>query len=178
MKCVAEMLEVIVDTNVFIDAIFSKDEAILPIFEKECNGELRFVFCNQTIGELHGIIEEICMRLKYNKKNIHKIYRSIGYILARGRNLGALKNINRYCEDDEDDKFIECAKIGQVKYIISSDIHINQIPSAIKDFYKLNIVTIDPLEFLANYNNISVFSYLKTLSGKTLSNGIRVNSKR
>ena len=115
MKCVAEMLEVIVDTNVFIDAIFSKDEAILPIFEKECNGELRFVFCNQTIGELHGIIEEICMRLKYNKKNIHKIYRSIGYILARGRNLGALKNINRYCEDDEDDKFIECSKIGQVK---------------------------------------------------------------
>lgn len=172
------MLEIVVDTNVFIDAIFKGDKDILPIFKKERNKEIRFVFCNQTITELYKKIEDICHELKYRKIEIHKVHRNIGYILSRGRNVGELKDIGSYCEDKEDNKFIECARVGKVKYVISRDIHILQIPPAIKDRYNLDIETLDPLDFLARYDSIYALSQLETFSGNILPNGMKITSRQ
>lgn len=164
------MLTVVVDTNIFIDALFYNDVDIIKLFKYEHNRNIQFITCEQTVKELNRLIKRICKRLKYTKDQIFYIGSKINYILARSKYVNIGKQFPRYCEDSDDDKFIECGKVGQADYILSSDGHIVLIPNCTKDMYKFNFKIIDILDFVVDIDYfISKYSALQNSNN----NGIR-----
>jgi len=127
-------LRVVLDSNVLLVSIARKSK-FRPIFNSLLNGQFQAVITNEILNEYIEIIER-----KANAIVAHNIAESI-------TNLPNVEKIeisfkwNLISADPDDNKFVDCAIAGRVKYVVTNDKHFN----VLKDipFPKVDIISIE-----------------------------------
>lgn len=129
-------IDVVVDTNTLVDAIFHEDTECQDLFQYKHDGEIRFCMNVRTFQEAFRIfsrtLEELDRRARKERIRISKEdYNNLFYKLSNA--LWEIKKVNGktrtdFCRKDPDDnKFIDCCIDGKVKYLITSDKHLLEL---------------------------------------------------
>lgn len=142
-------IRVVVDTNVFIDAIFHNDESCKSIFEYKQNKQIQFCMNEKMYNELILIFGRLLERNKL-LKDMTKMISRFGKVLWEIEKVEH-KTKTHYCVDDEeDDKFVDCCIDGRIQYLITSDMHIREVTKSleeIKEKYRLDLKIMSPFQF-------------------------------
>ncbi len=148
-------MEIVVDTNVFINGIFKGDEFCKAIFNLKTMNKVTFVMNQEMQGELLVTFAKILLEAFKKKKDKNGELKVIPLMASLSKCLWQVKEIDHiintnYCEEDKsDNKFIDCCIDGNVKYLITQDQHINSVSTKLKK--ERNIEVLSPLQFYTNY---------------------------
>lgn len=150
-KCI----NVVVDTNTLVDAIFHNDTECADLFQYKHDGEICFSMNIKTYQEAYRIflrtLEEVEKKAK--DKNIEISEKEINDLFYKLTN--ALWEINKvdcisktkYCvKDPDDNKFIDCCIDGNIKYLVSSDNHLLDLKD-LPEIKRYGIKIMTPKEF-------------------------------
>jgi len=112
--------EVVLDTNTLIAGFFpGASRRIIRAWKR---GEIRAVISKSVLDEYEHIIAPLPFR---------KSARDEVLALARDRQLTRTvrprRRVNVVRDDPADNKFLECALAGKVKYLVSSDKHLKRV---------------------------------------------------
>lgn len=118
-----------VDTNLFVAALFNKKSAAFKIFNKAMRGEIIFIFSKNTLKELNFILKNI----KANPKFLKKIEK----IIKNSKIIESPQIIKEIKEDPSDNKFLSVALSGKADFILSNDKHL----LSLKEFFGIPILT-------------------------------------
>jgi len=127
-------LRVVLDTNVLLVSIARKSK-YRPIFNSLLDGRFQAVITNEILTEYIEIIER-----KANAIVAHNIAESITN-LPNVEKIEVSFKWNLIPADPDDNKFVDCAIAGRVKYVVTNDKHFN----VLKDipFPKVDIISIE-----------------------------------
>lgn len=131
-------MRVVLDTNVLLVCI-SKKSPYRPIFDALLNGDIEIVITNEILSEYVEILERLTNEVV--AKNIAELLLNLPNV----RKIDVYYKWNMIKDDFDDNKFVDCAIAGRVKFIVSSDKHfkiLKKIP-----FPKVELLGIK--EFLA-----------------------------
>ena len=114
------MIRCVVDTNVFINAIFGKgfidDEKILDLEE---NGKIKFILSDLTANELYTIFARTI-----GEKGIFEseaYFNNLNDIIRRSSRIEKPKKLPQISSDKGDQPFIELAVAANADYLITND---------------------------------------------------------
>lgn len=130
-------VRVVLDTNVLLISI-ARQSKYHPIFKGILNNDFEIVISNEIISEYIEILERKAnttvatnvIEFLINLPNVEKIEVSFRWNLIE--------------QDPDDNKFVDCAIAGRVKYVVTNDQHFNVLKTI--PFPKVDIISID--EFL------------------------------
>jgi len=127
-------LRVVLDSNVLLVSIARKSK-FRPIFNSLLNGQFYAVITNEILNEYIEVIER-----KANSIVAHNIAESITN-LPNVEKIEVSFKWNLISADPDDNKFVDCAIAGRVKYVVTNDKHFN----VLKDipFPKVDIISIE-----------------------------------
>jgi len=141
--------KIVLDTNVLLMSIGRKSD-YRPIFDALLDGTICLVITNEILSEYVEILER--------KANI-LVASNIAEILVKSRHverIAASFRWNLITADPDDNKFVDCAVAGNVKYIVSKDKHFSILKNI--PFPKVDVLTIDEfmeeLETLKSSKNL------------------------
>lgn len=148
-------IDVVVDTNTLVDAIFHEETDCQDLFQYKHDGEICFCMNVRTFQEAFRVfartLEEIDKRAKKSQINIEDIeYNKLFYKLSNA--LWEIKRVfgktrTNYCKKDPDDnKFIDCCIDGNIKYLVSSDKHLLDLKDH-EEIKRYGIEIMNPHEF-------------------------------
>lgn len=142
----AKKIELILDTNIFIDAINGNDYAI-KILALVDSKKAKLYFSRNTVGELFYVAHNICKYQIKNKRISKDIMLNLTDMYLNSVNINT-KNSDGSpkCKDIDDDMFLECAYISKPDYLISNDIKSGMHSIS---FDKTKIIT--SKEFIENF---------------------------
>ena len=124
-----DSLKVVVDTNVFVKAIFHKNQDAKNLFKlkdvKTTNSQQAHYI--PQLGTLLSLSLWQVLEIDHGSKT-------------------------KFCEDPDDNKFIDCAIDGNVEYIITYDSHLNSLSDFLEENY--NIKVLNPYQFLLEYKKL------------------------
>jgi len=130
------MIKVVLDTNVFISALFWKG-APYQIFKRILEGAILNFISPQILEELKERL------LKKFKLPPEKVKEFLEIIVFNSQIVYPKKKVNIVKKDPEDNKILECALEAKASFVISGDGHLLEIKK-----YK-GIKIISPKEFLS-----------------------------
>jgi putative PIN family toxin of toxin-antitoxin system len=135
-------MRVVLDTNVLLVSI-AKKSRYRPILDALLNGAYQLVVSNEILFEYIEVLE---------RKTNAMVAANIAEALLNNSNVirtevffgwGLIK------EDEEDNKFVDCAIAGNAKYLVSNDKHFGILKKT--EFPKVNIIGIEEfLDLIAN----------------------------
>lgn len=127
-------MKVVLDTNVLLVSIPTKSRYRI-IFDSLKNNNLTLIISNEILSEYTEII---------GRKTNTMIANNISEMLVSLQNVHKQEIYYRWnliSEDEDDNKFVDCAIAGDVDYLVSNDKHFNCLKKI--DFPKLNLLSID-----------------------------------
>lgn len=148
-------MDIVVDTNVFINGIFKNDESCRAIFNLKAMNKVTFVMNQKMQAELLVTFANILLEAYEKKKDRNGNIKVIPLMASLSKCLWQVKEIDHiintnYCaEDKSDNKFIDCCIDGDVKYLITQDMHINNVSDKLKE--ERNIEVLSPMQFYTKY---------------------------
>ncbi|MDI6786381.1 MAG: putative toxin-antitoxin system toxin component, PIN family [bacterium] len=136
-------LKVVLDTNVFISAlfIFKGNPAKIIDFWMEDKYSL-------ILSEF--IVEEIIKVLYKKGLQVLKIEELLSLMSQKSLMVNPKEKISAVKDDPSDNKFLECAISGKADYIVSGDRHLLNL----KEYKGIKILT--PKEFLEEIERLSI----------------------
>ena len=132
-------MKITLDTNVLVSATFWNGNSN-TILEKVENKEIELVLSKEIIEEFARVLSYKEIQDKIKDKNL-EMKRTIEKIISISTIVEPTEKLNIVEEDPEDNKILECAKAGNVDFIISGDNHLLKL----KGF---EVKIISPEEFL------------------------------
>lgn len=108
--------KVVLDTNVLLISI-PKTSKQRPIFDALLNKEFNLVISNEIFHEYLEIIE---------RKTTAVIAKNLGELLVNLENVELIEVYYHWLlinEDHDDNKFVDCAIAGNVRFVVSNDKH-------------------------------------------------------
>lgn len=111
-------MEVIVDTNIFIDALCHNDEHARLVLDNEHRGLYSFVMSDEMREELILTLEVHLWMGQLPKSDIQEANRILNRLLHRTRRFNPVSRV-RISPDDTDNKFFACAIEAPADYIIT-----------------------------------------------------------
>ncbi len=148
-------MDIVVDTNVFINGIFKNDEFCRAIFNLKAANKITFVMNQKMQDELLVTFSSILLEAFKRKKDEEVQMKLIPLMASLSKCLWQVKQIDHiintnYCEEDKsDNKFIDCCIDGNVKYLITQDRHINSVANKLKK--EKDIEVLSPFQFYTKY---------------------------
>lgn len=148
-------MRVVVDTNVFINGIFKGDEYCKAVFKLKSANKISFVMNKEMQSELIFTFYNILMEAFGKKKFNNKELKILPLVATLSKCLWQVEEIDHiintdYCADDKsDNKFIDCCIDGDVRYLITSDQHINSQQQKLKK--ERGIEVLSPFQFYTKY---------------------------
>ncbi|MDO8564165.1 MAG: putative toxin-antitoxin system toxin component, PIN family [Nanoarchaeota archaeon] len=139
------MLKVVIDTNVIISAALSNDGNPSKVFEMFLSGKIE----NYTSEEINLEVKEVMERRKI-RELLDFQDRKFIFDNFEGNSNKVIPS-EKYFEikdDPKDNKFLDCAALAGVDYIISGDEHLLKL----KKFKE--IIIISPADFVIKYYHI------------------------
>ncbi|MEZ4892821.1 MAG: putative toxin-antitoxin system toxin component, PIN family [Saprospiraceae bacterium] len=131
------MMRVVIDTNVLLVSISTKSR-YRPIFDALLEGKYQLAISNEILSEYMEVLE---------RKANATVATNIAEALLNSENVirteiffswGLIK------EDEDDNKFVDCAIAANAKYLVSNDKHFRILQEV--EFPKVDVVGIE--EFL------------------------------
>lgn len=152
-------MNVVVDTNVYIDAIFNSDDYALKVLRKEYAGEIAFVMNQKMYIELLAAFMAHSIAVGQPKGVLYKYSNKLANAIWR---VGKVEHITccDICKDDvHDNKFIDCAIDAKAKYIITSNgAHLFNLEDEILKQYKHEVKILSPFQFINELNMIRLMN--------------------
>lgn len=155
-------MKVVLDTNVFIDALFNVCDDCKIILKRESKGEYCIIMSNDMNEELIRIIESLSKKTDIEDNDKLVIYRILLRALRRVEPIEPKTKFTK-CSDRDDNMFFSCAIDGNADYIVSKDKHIHELKEVglknkqgreIGIFYPDEfIIELDKLKLVTYYNN-------------------------
>lgn len=148
-------MRVVLDTNVFINGIFKNDSFCKAIFNLKSFNKISFVMNKEMQNELlitfGNILLEAFKKIDNTKEfNIFPLMASLSKCLWQVEEIDHIINTNYCSEDISDNKFIDCCIDGNVKYLITQDVHLNSVcDNLYKDYNDIEILS--PFQFYTKY---------------------------
>ncbi len=133
-------MKITVDTNVLISSTFWAGCSDI-ILKKAENKEIELLISKEILEEFSRVLNYEEIQQKIKNKNL-EMRRTIEKIISISTIIEPIKKLNIVKDDPDDNKILECAFEGKVKYIISQDNHLLKL----KEFEGIKIVS--PEEFL------------------------------
>lgn len=124
------MLEVVIDTNVFVSAI-TGGRITQEIYKELRKDKFKLVTCESLLAELLEV---------FNRPEFGITQSDLKDFIAFIRAYAKITKINQrvnVCRDPEDNMIIECALAGKAKYIITGDKDL----LVLKSFHGISIIT-------------------------------------
>lgn len=130
-------MNVVLDTNCLIMAISAQNE-YYQVWHDFLEGKYRLCITNEIIEEysealarnISPLVSEYIITAILNRKNVKRLSPSYAFHLIEA--------------DEDDNKFFDCAIIGNAKYIVTHDHHFNILKQIA--FPKVDVITLK--EFL------------------------------
>lgn len=148
-------MDIVVDTNVFINGIFKNDEYCKAIFKLKAMNKVTFVMNKKMQEELLVTFANILLEAFRKKEakgaeiKVIPLMASLSKCLWQVREIDHIINTN-YCEEDpSDNKFIDCCIDGNIKYLITQDKHINSNSEILQR--EKDIEVLSPMQFYNKY---------------------------
>jgi len=129
------MIRVVLDTNVFISALFWKG-APYQIFKRVLNGAILNFTSPQILEEIEGRL------LDKFKLPPEKVKEFLEIIIFNSQIVFPKRKLNIVKEDPSNNKIIECVLEAKASFIISGDRHLLKI----KEYREIKIIS--PREFI------------------------------
>lgn len=136
-------LKVVIDTNIFI-AVIGRKSPFRWIFEAIINGGLIICVTNEILTEYREVFE---------RKTTREVAENVTDFLIINpftEKVDVYFNFNLIPQDEDDNKFVDCAIASNAICLVSNDTHF-QILKTI-DFPKVQILTLS--EFASKYKNL------------------------
>ena len=133
------MIKVTLDTNVLISATFWTGDSF-KIVDKIDKKKIICILSKEILLEYNKIMNSDEMIEKIKEKDLI-ISRVIQKMIINSKIVEPITKLDIIKEDKSDNKILECAKTGNVDYIITKDNHLLKL----KEFEGIKIVT--PREF-------------------------------
>ncbi len=132
---------VVLDTNVLLISI-SRKSRYRPLFDALLNGRYKLAISNEILSEYIEVLERkanatVAINIAEALLNSVNVVRTEIFF-----NWGLIK------DDDDDNKFVDCAIAASAKYIVSNDKHFRVLKEI--DFPKIDVIGIE--EFLESLN--------------------------
>jgi len=136
-------VRVVIDTNVLISAIFwtGKPKQILNKVRRE---EIIFLTSEFILGELKKVLARGNKPFKLSEEEAERVVTAM-------RGIALVVNIDTQlsvCQDEDDNRVLECAIDGNADCIITGDSHLLQLGS----FQKIEIITV--ADFLRHFKGV------------------------
>ena len=133
-------MRVVIDTNVFISSFLGRGnpKQIIDLWK---NGSLTICLSREIIDEYVEVLIRLGIK---NAREIEELLQ----LFAQGYHsifTAKIKTLKIVMEDPDDNKVLECAKAGNVDYIISNDKHLLKL----KQFQGIPILT--PRELIKKF---------------------------
>ena len=119
--------KVVIDTNIFIDGLFSykeiDNEYCIKVIDLIDNRKILLLFAQDTIGELVYIAKNFA---RYNFNNIKDRISLLNYLIElfyHSTSVNTSNTISPEINDKYDDMFLKCAIQGNAEYLISDDLN-------------------------------------------------------
>ena len=139
-------MKITLDTNVLISATFWHGDSD-KIIEKVESKEIELVLSKEIIEEFAKVLKYKDIQEKIKNKNL-EMKRTVEKIISISKIVEPLEKLNIVNEDPDDNKILECAKSGEVDFIISNDNHLLKL----KEFENIKIITSKMLIDIINKN--------------------------
>ena len=141
------MLNVVIDTNVFISAMLVPSGVPAQIIEKWSQGKFWLITSKSIIREIRAVFfyDRIRKRCPKSDEEINQI---IDRIQEAGVETPEQLNLKIISDDPTDDKFIIAAVEGRADYIVSGDQHLLQLGA----YNEIKIVS--PKEFMEIFEDV------------------------
>ena len=126
-------IRAVLDTNALLISIGRKSK-FRPIFDNLLNGNIELIVTNEILTEYVEILE---------RKTNSIVANNIIEVLIQLKNVEKIEvsyKWNLIIEDPDDNKFVDCAIAGRVRYIVTNDRHFSQLKNI--PFPKVDIITI------------------------------------
>ncbi len=133
-------MKVILDTNVLISATFWNGDSN-KIIEKVERKEIEMIISREIIEEFANVLDYKDIKEKIKDKNL-EMNRTIEKIVSLSNIVDPNEKLDIVKDDPDDNKILECAKAGNVDFIITNDNHLLKL----KDFEGIKIIT--PKDFM------------------------------
>ncbi len=146
-----DKIRVVVDSNIFIKALFFRDQFCKTILQLKKLGKITFVMNKEMQLELVRVFGEILIKSFQKSKdsiNIYPLLSSLSLCLWQVEEIDHVI-FTDYCEDHDDDKFVDCCIDGNVKYLITEDHHLNSISKKLSKEYGIEVLS--SFQFYAKY---------------------------
>lgn len=150
-------MDVVLDTNIFINGLFKDDGFCKALFKLKATNKISFVMNEKMQDELLLTFAQILLKIYEKKKENLGELKLIPLMTSLSKCLWQVKEIDHiintsYIKDDpSDNKFIDCCIDGNVKYLITQDQHINCVSEILKKEY--NISVLSPMQFYTLYKS-------------------------
>lgn len=109
-------MKIVLDTNVLLTSLL-KTSKYRPIFDALLNKKYQLVISHDILQEYIEIIEQ---------KTTPEIAKNVGELLINLENVEQIEVYYKWLliqEDFDDNKFVDCAIAGNVKFVVSNDKH-------------------------------------------------------
>lgn len=143
-------MDVVVDTNVFLKALFDDDDWCLRILAEEAKGIFKFVFNLETAAELFVMLTETFTRKQADKHFKYKIISKFLKIFCRSKIIEQKTYCSLCNSDPGDNKFLSCAIDSRAPYLITcNNIHLNEdLEPLVKKQYGHTVKIVSPYQMM------------------------------
>lgn len=111
---------VVLDTNVTISALFWRGAPYRVVLLAKAK-VIQAVYCDEMLAELADKLRD---KFHFDANHLHATLLQIRQYAERVEISG---NLHVVASDPDDDKFVECASIGQAQWIVSGDKHLRDL---------------------------------------------------
>jgi len=108
---------VVLDTNVTISALFWRGAPYRVVLLAKAK-VVQAVYCDEMLAEL---ADKLRGKFGFDESRVHATLYQIRQYAEQVKITGTLHVIP---DDPDDDKFVECANVGQARWIVSGDKHL------------------------------------------------------
>lgn len=111
-------MKIVLDTNVLLSSL-PRTSKYRPIFDALLKNKFQLIISHDILQEYIEIIEQ---------KTTPEIAKNVGELLVNLKNVNQIKVYYKWLliqDDFDDNKFIDCAIAGNVKFVVSNDKHFN-----------------------------------------------------
>jgi len=136
-------MRIVLDTNVLLTSLL-KTSKYRPIFDALLNQKFKLIITHDIFQEYMEIIE---------RKTTSKIAKNVGELLLNLKNVEKIEvyyNWHLIEKDLDDNKFVDCAIAGNVKFVVSNDNHFKILKKI--DFPSVDVIKSD--DFLKELENL------------------------
>lgn len=150
-------MRVVLDTNVFINGLFKNDDFCKALFRLKNLNKITFVMNKEMQDELLFTFYNILLEAFKRKRSKNGELQVLPLAATLSKCLWQVEEIDHimytnYCEEDKsDNKFIDCCIDGNVKYLITQDMHINSVSNRLEKERKIKILS--PMQFYTSFQN-------------------------